>query len=73
MGKRLDRWEFICLNIGKNVKKCRVDQSKLTEYVWEEQHRILWNKVDLVGRGTNMFKRNVVETSLFATVVNALS
>lgn len=40
----------IYMNISKGVKKGTTDNSKLTEHVWKEGQKGLWNNVDIMNR-----------------------
>lgn len=33
----------------KNIKEGKTDIYKLAEHVWDEQHKILWDQVDIIG------------------------
>ena len=50
---------------------CIRDSYKL-EQVWDEQRKILWDQLDIVGRETNTDKRKIIESSFMAVNNNCI-
>lgn len=57
----------------KNVKEGKTFSSKLAEHVWDQQHKVLWDDVKIVGRETGIVKRKIKEASFMAINDNCIS
>lgn len=47
----------------KNVKEGKTNVSRLADHAWDKQHKVLWDKVDIVAREVNWNKRKIVEAA----------
>ena len=57
----------------KNVKEGKTHISKLAEHVWDTQHKVLWDNVNIIGRESNNTKRKIVEASFMAVNEDCIS